>query len=508
MLLNRRQVALGLGAVPLLTRGVRAQRQPGVLRFGLSSFPPSLQPWQSAGTAAATVKLMIFRGLVSYDTKGALRPELAESWERSGETGWTFKLRDNALFHNGEKVTSADVKWTLEQVIDERSTAFLRAELQGIQRIETPDARTVTIVMEQPTATLPQWLANYHMPVIYRDSPRSGPIGAGPFRITAQERGTSIDLVPFDRFYRPGLPKLKGLRIVVYSDENLRVAALQAGDVDLIEYVPWQSFDAIQADPRLKMDATDGPFMYLTFNASKGPFSDARVRRAVAHAVKRDDIVKAAFFGRGSPLEGTPISPASEFYNADLAHGWNYDPARAKALLAEAGVPEGFECALLSTAQYGMHKDTAEVVQASLAAVGIRANLVLPDWATRIAQGTRGQYDMGIMGSAADSNDPDGLSSYINGSLQPSYNRSFGLPTPRIAELLAAGRAEFDFAKRKAIYREMEQAVLDIVPMASLAWRSQAYAMTKAVDGFVNLPGALTYFSGLSLEQTSIGDAT
>ncbi len=506
-MLSRRLVTLGLSAVPLLARPAFAQRQPGVIRFGLSSFPPSIQPWQNTGTAAATVKLMIYRGLTSYDTKGALRPELAESWERSGATGWTFKLRD-AVFQNGEKVTSADVKWTLEQVAAERSTAYLRSEFQAIDRIETPDARTVTIVTKEPLATLPMWMASYHMPIIHRGSPANAPVGAGPFRISTQERGTSLDLVPFDRFYREGLPKLKGIRIVAYSDENLRVAALQAGDVDLIEYVPWQSFDTITSDSRLKMDVTEGPFMYLTFNASRGPFADARVRRAVAHAVKREDIVKAAFFGRGSPLAGLPIAPSSEFFDAQLANGWNHDPARAKALLAEAGLQNGFDCVLLSTAQYGMHKDTAEVVQQGLAAVGIRATLALPDWATRITQGNRGQYDLGVMGSAADSNDPDGLSNFINGSLAPSYNRSFGLVVPRVVELLTAGRAEFDLEKRKAIYRELAQVTLDTVPIAGLAWRQQAYAMAKDVEGFTNLPGSLTFFSGLTFETTSVGGAS
>src|SRR3546814_2052030 len=119
----------------------------------------------------------------------------------------------------------------------------------------------------------------------------------------ATERGGALVLEAFDAFYKPGLPKLKGVRAVAYKDENLRVAALQAGDVDLIEYVPWQSMEAISEDPALKLDATDGPFMYLVFNGAKRPFDDARVRKAVAHAVKREDIVKAAFFGRGPGLE-------------------------------------------------------------------------------------------------------------------------------------------------------------------------------------------------------------
>jgi peptide/nickel transport system substrate-binding protein len=330
-------------------------------------------------------------------------------------------------------------------------------------------------------------------------------VGAGPFVLRAQERGVSIEVEAFPKYYKPGLPKLKAIRAIAYADENLRVAALQAGDLDLIEYVPWQSMEAISKDPNLKLDATDGPFMYLVFNGSKPPFNDARVRRAVAHAIKREEIVKAAFFGRGSPLAHLPIADASEFFNPELKDAWSYNPDLAKKLLAEAGYPGGFACSFLSTAQYGMHKDSAEVVQQNLAGIGIKAELNLPDWATRVTLGNRGQFDLGMMGTAADNNDPDGLGNVIDGSLSVSYVRSIGIRVPKIEELLKAGRAEFDESKRKAIYKELETVAIAEVPIVGLAWRSQGYAMQKDVTGFKNLPGALTFYSGLTFEDASKG---
>jgi len=477
-----------------------------MLTFGLSSFPPNLQPWANTGTAAGTVKLIMYRGLLSYDAKGALKGELAESWAPEGTDAWVIKLRE-AVFQDGEKVTSEAIKWNLEQVAAEKSTAYLRAEFQGVDKIDTPDARTLRVIMRQPTATLPNWLASYHLPMV---SPRSVggsnvAVGAGPFVLKAQERGVALEFEPFDRYFKPGLPKLKRLKAIAYADENLRVAALQAGDVDLIEYVPWQAMEAISGDQKLKLDAVDGPFMYLVFNGSRPPFNDARVRKAVGHAIKRDEIVKAAFFGRGSILEHLPITETSEFFNAELKDGWRYDPALAKKLLAEAGHPSGFTCTCLSTAQYGMHKDTAEVVQQNLGAVGIQAELQLPDWATRVQLGNRGQFQIAVGGTAADSNDPDGLANLLDGSLAPSYVRSIGVRVPRIEELLRAGRSEFDPAKRKAIYAEMERVAIEEAPIVGLAWRSQGYAMQKDVSGFKNLPGALSFYSGLTFEETSVG---
>jgi peptide/nickel transport system substrate-binding protein len=504
--IGRRSV-LGAGvALTFIGRGARAARTPGQLTFGLSTYPPNLLPWNNTGTAQVTVKEMIFRGLLGYDAQGKLRGELAESWEREGETGWKFRLRD-ALFQNGAPVTSADVKWTLEQVAGEKSTAYLRTEFQGVDHIDTPDAKTVVVIMKQPNVMLPEWLANPHMPIIAKGSTDNGgtPVGAGPYAIKAQERGVSIDLVAFDRFFKPGLPKLKAIRFVAYADENLRVAALQTGDVDIIEYVPWQSMSAIEADPKLKLQTVNGPFMALSFNGAQGPFKNELLRQAVAFAIKRDEIVKAAFFGRGAPLEGMMIPEASPFHRADKARYWQYDPDRAKALLAKAGMPGGFSTTLLSTAQYGMHKATAEVVQQNLAAIGVQVELNLPDWSTRVNLGNKGQYEFCVQGTTTDNNDPDGMASLIDGELPPNNARSVGIHTPEIHKLFAQGRAEFDLEKRKAIYAKIEDLALEQCPMVGLAWRAQGYGMAKDVQGFTNLPGELTFYSGLTLEDTYFG---
>lgn len=502
--LSRRALVAAGATAPLLRLPAYAQGGK-VLRFGLSSFPPSLQPWVHTGTAALTVKLLVFRGLTGFGEDGEVRPELAESWTKDGPTGWLFKLR-KASFHNGKPVTSEDVKWTLEQVAADSSTAFLKNEFKGVERIETPDAQTVRIIMKQPTATLPIWLASPHMPIIAKDSIERGGlgVGAGPFTMKAQERGVSVEVAAFDKYYKPGMPKVAGIKLVAYADENLRVAALEAGDVDIIEYVPWQSMSAIEKNPRLKLDSADGPFMGLNFNGEVGPFKDVRLRQAVAYAIRRQEIVDAAFFGRGRPLTGLPIPSTSPYFDEARSKTWSYDPDRAKKLMAEAGVGKGFSCTLLSTAQYGMHKSTAEVVQANLAEIGVEVKLNLPDWATRVNMGNKGQYEFCVQGTTADNNDPDGLAPILDGELPASVSRSYGIRTPEIHDLFAKGRAEFDQAKRKAIYAELEKVALEQAPLVGLAWRAQGYGMVKNVSGFKSMPGGTNFFSAYLLEQTAL----
>ncbi len=307
MQLSRCSLVAAGAALPFLRGTARAAAKDN-LTFGLSTYPPSLALWASVGTSAVTVKLLTHRGLLSFAADGSIRGELADHWERDGDTGWTFHLRD-AQYHTGAPVTSADVKWTLEQVAAPTSTAYHRTLFQQVDRIDTPDARTVRIVMKSPLVTLPLILASPHMPIVPNGATEHDgvPPGAGPFVLTSQERGVGLEFKAFDKFHRAGLPKLKSIRMVVYADETLRVSALQSGDVDIIEYVPWQSMAALGADPKVKMDATDGPFMYLNFNGKSGPFVNPKLREAVAYAVDREAIVKAAFYGRGSALGGPPL---------------------------------------------------------------------------------------------------------------------------------------------------------------------------------------------------------
>jgi peptide/nickel transport system substrate-binding protein len=509
MPLLTRRAALGaaaaLGTTPMLRRA-EAQPRPGLLRYGLSVWPPNLQPWPSVGAAAGTIKMLTHRRLVSFNAEGALQGELAREFGREADGAWVFRLRPEARFHNGDPVTSEDVRWTIEQIAGERSTAHFRTQMQEIVRIETPDAHTVRLHTREPVVTLPLWFANYNMPIVSRQTrDMNAAIGCGPYRVTSQERGSWLELTASPNHWVPGQPRTRVIRMTVIADENLRLAALIAGDQDMIEFVPWSGMGTLEADQRFRLDTQLGPFMDVLFNGTRAPFDNPLVRRAVAHAVRREDVVRAAFFGRGKPLEGMPIVEGTPWFDAELSRGHAYDPERSRALLREAGHPNGFATSLLSTSAFNMHKDTAEVVQQHLAAVGIRAELRLVDWSTRVSMGTRGQYDLAIHGVSADYNDPDGLSIVLDTSLAPTHGRSFGVQAPRTVELFRRGRAEFDQARRVDIYRELQRVALEEVPIVGLAWREQGFGLDRRLRGFRHLPGALSLSSGAMLEFVALG---
>jgi ABC-type transport system substrate-binding protein len=475
----------------------------GLLRVGLVNFPPNIRPLENTGSSQAAVKMMLYRSLLSYDHAGQLRNEMAESWEVESPTAYRFKLLPNLRFHNGDAVTAEDVRFTLQEILAENSTAYMKPFLSVVDKVEVLGPLEGRILLKEASIPFPHLMASYHAPILSaKKAVLNGlPVGTGPFKLAAIERGSSIEVERFEGFYKPGLPKVARIRFQGYSDENLRVSALQAGDVDVIEGVPWQSMSAIDANPRLKMESTVGPFMNLLFNTRTGPFTDARVRRAVAYAIKRDEVVRAAHYGRGTQQFGLPY-PAP-YDNLPSAGIFSYDPARARQLLQEAGVGNGFAATLLATSSPTLHQATAEVVQQNLKEVGIDVTLRLPEWGTRVTMGNRGQYDFAVFGTVAAWPDPDALSVYLTGS--NAYTRSHGFGSERIDALLQAGRQEADPAKRRAIYDDLQKQAAEECPIVWLTLRSQAFAMQAGVQGFHNLPGSLTFYAPITLEETSPG---
>lgn len=504
---TRRGVLIGMGA------GLTAMSMPNfsfaqaagkVVQYGLSTFPPSLNPWDNTGSAAGTVKLMTMRGLTGYDNKAKLQPELAESWEQPDTKTYVFKLRQNVVFHDGKPFTSKDVVSTFERILAKDSSAFLKADLSIIDKVEAVDDHTVRFTLSSPCAVLLDILASYSALVISADSTPDAPVGCGPFKIKAQEKGVFIEVERNADFYKKGEPKVPGIRFTTYADENLRFAALQSGDLDIIEYLPWQAFKTVEASSEMKMTTSLGPFMFVLFNTTSGPFANVKVRQAVGYAIQRADVIKAAFAGYGEELAGFPNPEGSPFDLKDPAAQWTFDPEKAKALLTEAGYPNGFECRLLATSTYGMHQDTASVVQAYLQMIGINATLALPEWASRVKDGKDGKYDIAVHGSSGRYNDPDALYTMLH-SANPSYVQSFGFKSERIDTLLTQGRAELDLEKRKAIYMDLAKAYFEEVPQVPLCWRTQAFGMKKSVEGFSSFPGFLNNFSPYSVDETTVG---
>jgi glutathione transport system substrate-binding protein len=233
--------------------------------------------------------------------------------------------------------------------------------------------------------------------------------------------------------------------------------------------------------------------------------SQTRVRQAFGYAIDRYAVINTAFSGQGKPIYGMAVPSNSLAYDPKFDNYFEYNPDKAKELLAEAGYPDGFKARLLATSQYAFHEQTAVAVQAEMAKVGVDLELDLPDWATRLEKNLQGDYDLLVVGTAGDIADPDYLSDYYQ-SGEIRLNNAPGFADARIDELLTLGRETLDPAKRKEIYGELQQRALDLSPLVFLMWRDQSYAATTALEGFVNLPGFLSFQSGMSLEYAYLNN--
>ncbi|WP_399141036.1 ABC transporter substrate-binding protein [Streptomyces sp. NBUA17] len=477
-----------------------------VLSLGLSSEPATLKAGADQGAAALLVVSLLHRGLVGYDGRGEITPALASEWHSDEDTVFTFTLRPGLTFHDGSPLTSAEAAATLRHLADPANSARVSSALTHLAEVRTPDATTVVVELTEPNAAFLAYLADPSAGMVPAGALSGAPntVGAGPFRLVAEDNGIGMTLEHFGGYYDAPEVALGGVQIAYYADGTARTNALLSGDVDIIDFVPWENFRTISRRSGYRLAGQSGLVMYLAFNVTRKPFDDPRVRRAVALAVNRDSVVRTVFSGHARPVAGPPVPTVSEYHDTGTADAWAHDPAAARRLLAEAGHPGGFSATLLTTSQYAFHQDTAVSVQSDLERVGIRVTLENPDYATRIQLGNSGDYDLAVNGNGGIVNDPAFLSDFLVGPA--NYKRSFGYTDERTEELLVEGVRATAAADRKDIYTALQQRIAETVPFAMISDREQAFAHTDRVRGFGNLPGFLTFDSGYTFAGTSLTD--
>ncbi|MDF9717069.1 hypothetical protein INN71_08850 [Nocardioides sp. ChNu-153] len=503
-----RVAALTAAAVASLTLaacgGGSSSASESTLRFGLSAEPVTLTTGVWQGSATNFVLTLVHRGLMTLDESGELVPGLAESVETPDPTTYVFTLHEGLTFSDGSPLTAQNVKSSLEYYADPESGSTLIAGLQDIAEITADSDTQVTITLAAPNNAFLEYLAVPTAAIVpdaslNADTPNN--VGAGPFVLEDSQAGVGMTLAKFDDYYDAEDVALEEIDVSYYADGDARANALVSGDVDMIDYVTWENFDRVGDTDGVELAAQPGPFQYVQFNTVEGPFADPLVREAVAHAINRDNALTAAFQSNGEPLYGVvmPEDPALEGVGDDL---WSYDPDRAKELLAEAGYPDGFSATLLATSQYTFLQDTALSVQQDLQAIGIDVTLDAPDWSGRLEKGAAGDYDLAVSGDVGIVTNPSYLLGHVQGP--DNFNRSFGYQNPEIAAALTDGLRATDDAARVAAYEEAFSIFATDVPFATIDTRDQAWAHSDDVEGFANLPGFHTFFSGYTLANTSI----
>jgi peptide/nickel transport system substrate-binding protein len=482
-----------------------AQQFGGILRAGMQTDPVGLDPHLTTATATRNMMENVYDTLVMLDSSGQIVPGLAESWESSedGRT-WTFNLREGVTFHNGDPFTANDVVFSINRIKDPEVASPRAGDFAVVDSVEATDDLTVVFNLSQPFSPLLTKLA-FSTNVIVSEAvitehgdAQDVVVGTGPFRFVEYIPQTRLVLTRFDDFWGVDdegnqLPYLDGITFTFFPDPAARTTAIQTGSVDWVEYVSAADVTLLQADPNVEVvGGLSANFRAIYMNTTVEPFTDARVRQAVAHAVDEQSVIDLALFGTGGVLaEGTTI-PAGNFYAIEANPFTGRDLERARELLAEAGFPEGFEFELYVTSTYDFLRDPAEVIQANLADVGIRANIRTEDWSVYLPAVFEGNYTATILGTSGQADPDDFLFSQFHSS---SASNLTGISDPELDALLEQGRALSDPEERREIYLAAQARLLELSPMAFLFHSAQYTALRPNVQGFEHFPN--TSYLGL-----------
>ena len=425
--------------------------------IGMTLEPPHLDP--TAGAAAAIDEVVyanVFESLTRINERGEILPGLAESWTVSDDgLVYTFTLRQGVTYHDGTTFDSADVKFALDRARSEDSVNAQKGYFAAIASVEVPSPSQAVVRLSRPDGLFLFNMGSGDATIVAPESAdgnKTSPVGTGPFKFDRWVEGDRVELSRNAEFRDPGSVRLEQVTFRFISDSAAQVAALLAGDVDAIPNMGApETLARFENDNRFEVvvGTTEGETV-MGVNLRREPFSDVRVRQAIAHAIDRQEVVDGAMFGFGTPI-GSHFAPHNPAY-VDLSGRYPHDPDKARALLAEAGYPDGFDMNFkLPPPAYA--RRGGEIIQAQLAEVGIRAELEPVEWAQWLEQVFRGyDYDMTIVSHT----EPLDIGIYARGG-----EYYFGYENADFNAVIADLDAATDPAERGRLYGQAQRLLSD-----------------------------------------------
>jgi ABC-type transport system substrate-binding protein len=494
------RLVAALAALLLAAAPAWAQRTGGSLVVAQGVDAVTLDSHLVVDAPTFTVTSHIYETLFEYTPDGRIVPHLAESHTVSGDgLVWTLKLRRGVKFHDGTPLDAEAVKFNLERVLNPDTKSTYKFLIDRIKKIEVVDASTVRLSTERPFAPM---LAHLTHGAIAMQSPTAirkhgkdyinFPTGTGPFKFKEWVRGDRLVVVRNPDYWGKK-PYVDEVVFKPVPEGGARVALIETGAAHAIVRVPPR--DAPRLAQHRDVEVVNTPSVrtiYIAFNMLKAPFTDLRVRQALNHAVNKQAIVQHILAGVGRPSDA-PISPGIFGYRPIMSY--EYDPARAKRLLAEAGHPNGFKTELYCpTGRYLNDIQVCEAVQAQLREVGVDAAIKTMEWAAYLEITKKGPQEsvvpMYMLGWGTVTGDADyGLYALFHSSqwTPAGQHRNF-YKNPRVDDLLDRGRNVADPAARQAAYREAMELIMKDAPWLFLHAESQLSAVRKHVKGVVIHP--------------------
>jgi peptide/nickel transport system substrate-binding protein len=433
----------------------------GTLKVALPSNVNTLDPAKTKIGEEYIINFLIYSGLTEIDSAGKAKPDLATSWTASADQKtWTFKLRKGVKFQDGREFDSGDVKATIERIMDPATASTARVNFSIVSSIDTPDKYTVVFHLKIPYSGFADILGDRQVRIVPKDkldTLATKPIGTGPFELAEYKPGDRIVLKKNPHYFVPGIPKLDEIIFRIMPETAARIAALQTGAVDLVWDVPPESIDQLKSNHKIVVDSVptstwDG----LIMNASHKPFDDVRVRHAVALALDKKALVQLCLFGHGSATH-TMIPPSSAYFDHNIP--FKVDIAQAKKLLADAGLPNGFETTLYVPSGRPTRVRLGVSAAEMLKAIGIKVNIERVPWDKFVKE---------IEGKAAFYTDGFYSRPTLDTSIYPWYDSKgswnstlWNYDNPAMDKVLDAARAAKTDSERRKLYDEFQKIAVE-----------------------------------------------
>lgn len=457
----------------------------------------SLDPYGTAHGEPATILAakQIYDTLVVKDGE-EFKPRIATEWEQPDPNTWVFKLRDDVKFHDGSNLTAEDVKSSLEQLVT-RAESPLTVLWEAFDSVEATDEYTVTIKTTKPLGTM---LSNLSLlfitPAEFGNEEEffRKPIGSGPFQVESFQPEQELKLIGYKDYWN-GAPDIDELTFLTIPETSSRLTALETGEIDLTWTVPNDQIEGLANNEDIELIEDDSYLYYFNwFNSSKEPFNDVRVRQALWYALDTQTIIED-LFGDTGKQQDAPI-PSSVFGFSEQ-QAYEYNPEKARELLAEAGYPDGFTARTIWAKGSGPQILELQQTMASYwSEIGVEIEPDQLERAEWIEKLNNLDWDMDLQTNSVITGDAD----YTLGRLYVSEANRNGYKNEELDEILIAAKETTDQAERKELYAEANKIIWEEAVGIFPVQLKQVHAIRSHVKGFVPDPSGAPEFHQVTVE--------
>ncbi len=485
---------LSLLVASLLLAACAAKPDPDTVVLIIESSPTNLDPRVGLDAQSERIDSLIFDDLLTRDDHLNVQPQLAERWEIPNPLTYVFHLRHDVKFHDGHPLTSRDVKWTFDSLLEGRIRSTKSAAYRFVDHLETPDDNTVVFHLKEPFSTLLWNLSDGAVGIVpYGSGPEisNHPIGSGPFRFVSAEQDKEV-IIERNPDYWGDKPKLDRVRLAVIPDTTTRALELRKGSADIeINALTADLVLALEHEPKLEVLKAPGTVLsYLAFNLRDPILKDVRVRQAIAYALDRQPFIHYLMRDFARPAYSL-LPPESWAYNGNVPL-YPHDLDRSRQLLEQAGYPAVNGVRFHLTMKTSTEESTrllAAVLQQQLNDVGIILDIRTFEFATFLSDITHGEYQLHSLRWIGGNEDPE-IFDYVfhsNRITPRGANRTY-YSNPEVDALIDQGRRELDPKTRAAAYAKLQAILANDLPYIELWYQENVMVHSKRVRGLTLNP--------------------